>query len=148
MEQNVIISIVGTQSYEDVDDTSIELITEGEYHDLGDEGYTLSYQESELTGLDGTLTTFRVEPTGRVILLREGEVNSQMVFEEGRRHLSLYETPQGSMSIGVSTKSLRATMTDTDGELEIKYAIEINNTLAGENLFHIKVRENTRTISQ
>ena len=95
MENNVIISIKGKQSYEDMEDETIELVTEGRLDPVGTEGYTLSYQESELTGLEGTLTTFQIEPE-RITLLRIGEVNSQMVFEQGRRHLSLYDTPYGS----------------------------------------------------
>ena len=92
MENNVIISIQGKQSFEAQGDDTIELVTEGCLEPDGDDGYTLSYQESELTGLEGTLTTFQIE-RDRVTLLRVGEVNSQMVFEEGRRHLSMYDTP-------------------------------------------------------
>ena len=89
---NVIISIKGKQSYEDAEDETIELVTEGRLEEDGSDGFTLSYQESELTGLEGTLTTFQIEKD-RITLMRVGEVNSQMVFEEGRRHLSMYNTP-------------------------------------------------------
>ena len=92
MENNVIISIQGKQSFEQAEDETIELVTEGCLQADGEDGYTLTYQESELTGLEGTLTTFQIE-RDRVTLLRIGEVNSQMVFEEGRRHLSMYNTP-------------------------------------------------------
>ena len=95
MENNVIISIQGKQSFEAQGDDTIELVTEGCLEPDGDDGYTLSYQESELTGLEGTLTTFQIE-RDRVTLLRVGEVNSQMVFEEGRRHLSMYDCPWAS----------------------------------------------------
>ena len=54
MENNVIISIQGKQSFEAQDDDTIELVTEGCLEPDGDDGYTLSYQESELTGLEGT----------------------------------------------------------------------------------------------
>ena len=85
MEKNVIISIKGVQRLEDADPDTMELVTEGRLEQDGN-SYTLSYQESELTGLEGTLTTFQVEPD-RVTLLRVGEFNSQMVFQEGRRHI-------------------------------------------------------------
>lgn len=53
MENNVIISIKGMQSYIGMDSDAIELVTEGRF-DQEDVGcYTLSYQESELTGLGG-----------------------------------------------------------------------------------------------
>lgn len=49
MENNVIISIQGKQSFEAQGDDTIELVTEGCLEPDGDDGYTLSYQESELT---------------------------------------------------------------------------------------------------
>ena len=142
MENNVIISIQGKQSFEAQDDDTIELVTEGCLEPDGDDGYTLSYQESELTGMEGTTTVFQVEPE-KVTLLRLGSVQSEMVFEEGRRHMSLYSTPYGNMEIGVRARRLNSTLELTGGRLEIDYDIEINHMLAGQSLFRIDVRENT-----
>ena len=43
MENNVIISIQGKQSFEAQDDDTIELVTEGCLEPDGVDGYTLSY---------------------------------------------------------------------------------------------------------
>ena len=140
MENNVIISIQGKQSFEAQDDDTIELVTEGCLEPDGDDGYTLSYQESELTGLEGTLSTFQVEPD-RITLMRMGMVNSQMVFQLGKRHFSMYDTPYGALSIGINTRKMRSNLNEDGGEIEIDYAIEIDHAVAGENLFRINVRE-------
>ena len=140
MDKSVIISIKGKQSYENVEDETIELVTEGLLAKEGEGAYTLSYQESELTGLEGTLTTIQVEGE-QVTLMRVGEVNSQMVFQEGRRHLSMYNTPYGAMAIGVNTRHLLADLNDQGGDIEIDYAIEIDHAIAGRNIFQIKVKE-------
>ncbi|OUN23098.1 DUF1934 domain-containing protein [Flavonifractor sp. An82] len=147
MENNVIISIQGKQSFEDQEPEVIELVTEGQLSRDGEDGYTLTYQESELTGLEGTLTTFQIEPE-RVTLLRMGEVNSQMVFEEGRRHLSMYNTPYGALAVGISTKKMRTQLSPAGGSIEINYALEIDHAVAGENLFHIQVRQKGSNIRQ
>lgn len=147
MDKSVIISIKGKQSYENVEDETIELVTEGLLAKEGEGAYTLSYQESELTGLEGTLTTFQIE-RDRVTLLRVGEVNSQMVFEEGRRHLSMYDTPYGALSVGINTRKMRAELDARGGSIEIDYAIEIDHALAGQNLFRIHVREKGPAIKQ
>lgn len=146
MEKNVIISIKGVQRLEDADPDTMELVTEGRLEQDGN-SYTLSYQESELTGLEGTLTTFQIE-RDRVTLLRVGEVNSQMVFEEGRRHLSMYDTPYGALSVGINTRKMRAELDARGGNIEIDYAIEIDHALAGQNLFRIHVREKGPAIKQ
>ena len=146
MEKDVIISIKGTQKYDGGEPGAVELVTAGRLAQ-DEAGYTLSYQESELTGLEGTLTTFQIE-RDRVTLLRVGEVNSQMVFEEGRRHLSMYDTPYGALSVGINTRKMRAELDARGGSIEIDYAIEIDHALAGQNLFRIHVREKGPAIKQ
>ena len=141
MEKDVIISIRGTQDYSGTDPDTMELVTEGKLA-VQDGALRLSYEESELTGMEGTTTVFQVEPE-KVTLLRLGSVQSEMVFEEGRRHMSLYSTPYGNMEIGVRARRLNSTLELTGGRLEIDYDIEINHMLAGQSLFHIDVRENT-----
>ena len=141
MEKDVIISIRGTQDYSGTDPDTMELVTEGKLA-VQDGALCLSYEESELTGMEGTTTVFQVEPE-KVTLLRLGSVQSEMVFEEGRRHMSLYSTPYGHMEIGVRARRRNSTLELTGGRLEIDYDIEINHMLAGQSLFRIDVRENT-----
>ena len=139
MEKEVIISIKGMQQYEGALPDVVELVTAGQLSRDG-ESYTLSYQESELTGLEGTLTTIQVDGE-QVTLLRMGEFNSQLVFQEGRRHLSMYNTPYGAMSIGVHTRHLLAELSDQGGDIEVDYSIEVDHALAGRNIFRISVKE-------
>lgn len=142
MTENVIISIKGKQLYAESSPEEMELVTSGTLKRNGRGGYTVSYQETELTGLEGTTTRLHIDG-GRVTLLREGNINSQMVFEEGRRHLSMYETPYGALSIGVNTRRMRSTLGEAGGDLEIDYAIEIDNLVAGQNLFRMNVKRNS-----
>lgn len=139
LESNVVISIWGQECQDGTYSAPIELVTEGVLRQEQDT-YVLSYQESEVTGMAGTLTTFQIAPQC-VTLLRVGEYNSQMVFEEGRRHMSLYETPYGQLSFGIHTRKMRFAMDDKGGEIEIGYNLEINHRLASTHDFHIRVRE-------
>ena len=140
MTDNVIISIKGKQLYAESAPDEMELVTAGTLKCDGRGGCTVSYQETELTGLEGTTTRLHIKD-GQVTLLREGSINSQMVFEEGRRHLSMYETPYGALSLGVNTRRMRSTLSEAGGDLEIDYAIEIDNLIAGQNLFRMNVRK-------
>ena len=146
VKKDVIISIKGLQQDPEGESDTITLVTAGRYYRKNDH-YYISYEESELTGLEGTLTTFQIE-RDRVTLLRVGEVNSQMVFEEGRRHLSMYDTPYGALSVGINTRKMRAELDARGGSIEIDYAIEIDHALAGQNLFRIHVREKGPAIKQ
>ena len=139
MEETVIISIKGSQLYEGQDPDVTELVTAGTLR-REQEGYTIAYQETELTGLEGTTTKLRIEGP-RVTLLRQGSVNSQMIFEVGRKHLSMYETPYGALAVGIETRRLKNTVDEAGGDLEIDYAIEIDNLLAGKSLFQLNVKK-------
>ena len=142
-ENNVIISIKGTQSYEQQEDDVIELVTEGRLEREDEGHFTLSYQESEVTGLEGTLTTFQIEPE-RITLMRLGGVNSEMVFELGRRHLSMYDPPYGALAMGVNTRELSAALDERGGRIRIVYDIELDHALAGRNTFDIQIRQARR----
>ncbi|MEG0765587.1 MAG: DUF1934 domain-containing protein [Pseudoflavonifractor sp.] len=147
MDKSVIISVSAKQSFEDAEDETVELVTEGVLACEGGGDFTLSYQESELTGMQGTLTTFQVEGQ-RITLLRMGEYNSQMVFEPGRKHLSYYNTPYGTLSIGVNTNRMQAALDEHGGQITIDYGIEVDHAMAGRNLFQIDIREKESAIKQ
>ena len=89
--------------------------------------------------LEGTTTRFQIQGP-RVILTRSGTVNSQMVFEEGRQHTSLYETPFGELSVDIQTSVLKHNLTERGGLMEIKYSIAVEHTVTGRNCFKIRVR--------
>ena len=134
----VTLFIRGEQYFDDVDPDATELVTEGTL-ELMEEGMRLTYQETSLTGMEGTTTTFEI--TGpQVTLRRAGTVNSQMVFEEGRQHTSLYETPYGELSVDIQTSTLRHNLSDRGGLLEIRYSIAVEHTVTGRNSFKIRVK--------
>ena len=141
MEKEVIISIKGKQEVGDGPAESMELVTKGWMRRM-DGVYTLAYQESEVTGLEGTLTTIKVEQEEeRVTLTRVGEYNSEMVFEEGNRHLSLYNTPYGAVSMGVNTRHLLAELDDNGGCVEVDYTLEVEGAVVGRNTFQIRAKD-------
>ncbi|MCL2827274.1 MAG: DUF1934 domain-containing protein [Oscillospiraceae bacterium] len=140
--KDVIISIKGAQgmgrNLQD-DAESVELITSGEYSHGGGET-VFSYMESEVTGMVGTRTTFRIDPR-MVTLTREGTTNAQMVFEQGKKHVFLYETPYGATSMGVDTRRLTHGLDEGGGKMEIDYIIDVDSVVISENSFVINVRE-------
>ena len=134
----VLLTIHSEQHYEDTEPDSIELMTEGVL-ELTREGMVLSYQESELTGLEGTTTAFEIRGP-QVILSRTGNVNSQIVFEEGKQHTSIYETPFGELAIDIQTSRLRHSLSERGGLMDLRYSISVDHAVTGRNAFKIRVR--------
>jgi len=137
MKKQVMLSICGRQAYMDQEPDTIELVTEGSM-EFVDGGWNIQYQETELTGLAGVTTTFRVEP-GKVILTRTGGLISEMVFQEGMRHESLYQMDFGALLITVCASRIFAQIGDDGGMVDLVYNIDIENNTAGTVDYHLEI---------
>ena len=138
MKKDVIISIRGLQEQDGEAGDPITLVTPGRFYRKND-SYYISYEESELTGLAGTRTTLRVKPD-YVKLVRTGLYPSELLFELGKRHMSLYHTDYGDLSIVVSTNHIRNTITDDGGDLDVQYTVEVANTPVGVNHLSLTIK--------
>ena len=138
MKQKVLLSIRGTQVYMDQEPDVIELVTDGTMAFV-DGGWDISYEETELTGMAGVTTTFRVEP-GKVTLRRTGKLRSEMVFQEGVRHESLYQLDFGALLMTVTAQRVYYDIVSDGGTIDIVYSIEIENSAAGTVDYHLDIR--------
>ena len=121
------------------DDEPIELPEMPEPTDLILEGrlvtgktrVELVYEEGELSGMAGAVTSVSFERAtpGLVSMMRTGTVKTALVFEEGKRHFSIYDTPFSSFQVCVHTLRVDNRLL-TDGELHLDYLVEIHGAQA------------------
>ena len=136
--KKVMITIKGLPVFSTNDDDAFELLTDGEY--VQEDGVaTFSYIENSMMGYGDQLTTFNVEKD-RVILRRNDGESGDMIFSEEQKHHFLYDTPFGSVMLGIDTHRITKNMSDDGGNLEIRYDIEVDNVSVSQNLFKIKIR--------
>ena len=138
MKKKVMLSITGRQAYQDQEPDTIELVTEGTM-ELRDGGWNIRYEETELTGMAGVTTVFRIEP-GKIILTRTGRLHSQMIFQEGKPYDCLYQTEFGALMMQIQARQMLFHMTPEGGFVDLVYSIDIENTQAGEIDYHLDVR--------
>lgn len=117
----------------------IELNTSGTYEHTPTET-RFSYLETEITGLDGTETTFSVTDSV-VSITREGTVTMQMVFEEGRQNHFNYKTPYGNILMSVDTQTIKKNFNESGGTLEVGYVLDMQREVAFRTHFTVEVRE-------
>ena len=125
----VMLQIRGIQKYQGQEPEIIELTTEGTM-ERQKEVWEIAYEESDLTGLDGVTTAFRVGPRG-VILKRTGKLENQMIFMEGKRHESLYRIDIAARMIAVKATRVNTAVNEQGGTVYTYYNIEIEDTNAG-----------------
>ena len=142
MEKQIILFVRGEQTYDSVSPEVTELATEGLMTIEGEE-VTLTYQESEITGMEGTTTRIIVR-WDTLVLERTGMNVSRMEFKQGERSSSFYETPWGTMAVDIATTKLAHRLTERGGVMEIAFTIAVNHQVTGENRFKVRVREAAR----
>lgn len=138
MKKDVLISIKGVYEVDDDRDV-IELFTTGQYYKKDGE-YYIAYDETEATGFEGSRTTMRIQP-GKVTLERVGEATTQLIVERGVRHQCHYDIGYGDMMIGVLGGRIKSDLSDAGGNVEFKYSLDVNSTLASENEMYVNVKE-------
>ncbi|MBL4935807.1 DUF1934 domain-containing protein [Clostridium sp. YIM B02515] len=125
MRKKAIISVTSKQT--DSDESAIEVVTPGEFY-KEDNFYYAVYNETELSGMEGTTTTLKVMPDS-LLLSREGTTATEMRFKKYAKDLILYNTPYGVMEMKIETKDLTVNLDENGGDVAINY----NLTIAGQN---------------
>ena len=136
MKKNVIISIKGVQSYND-DNGEVELITIGDLYKKNNDFYVV-YKESELTGLEGK-TVLKIEKD-KLTLTRNNRA-SQMIFEPNIPHTNHYDMGDGAFQVIVKTRKLDTVFSESGGNINVKYDLNINNFIVSQNYLDISVKE-------
>lgn len=103
------------------------------------DNYFLRYEE-EAEGMNGTFTEVRFTETEpkSVSIVRTGALDSFMLFEEGKRNVSVYNTGIMPFEICIYTKSVDNRLLD-DGCLEITYLVEIKGACAQKTTLKMEI---------
>ena len=121
----------------------IEMSSEGELY-ITDDRVIIAYDESELTGMEGSHTQVRFERNAPelVTMMRSGNVSTILVFEEGKRHICTYQTPYMPFEICVLTKTVKNDLLE-NGVIELDYIVEIRGAQAERTQFKIEIFEDS-----
>ena len=99
------------------------------------------YEESEISGMDGTTTTLVIKDDV-LVLEREGSTSTRMEFKKGEDVISLYNTTYGMMNINISTKELDIDMDEDGGVIYTKYVLGLEGQPGITTELKVKIRAN------
>ena len=120
-------------------DETITLDTPGVYGEAENYRY-ISYEETSLSGLEGTKTTIRLFGD-RVTLSRRGSFVQETEYIPGEELESEYMTPAGPMRILTTAREVVDTVKNGTGEIRLVYDIEMEGLFKHLNEIVIEVRE-------
>ena len=117
----------------------LDINTIGSYLDDG-ERISISYDESEATGMEGSTTTltFLKSDPSVITMIREGVVSATLVFENEKRHHCLYQTPFMPFEVCVRTIKVSNSLLGL-GALTLDYVVEIRGAKADRTKFSMQI---------
>lgn len=142
MKKEVLIAIAGLQ-FEVDEDAALEVISPGEYYYRNGKHYVLyeELQEDE-NGIKGGITKNTLKFTENSVELRKSGFNNVvMTFETGKSTLTCYQTPVGSLMIGIDTSSIKVQKLEAGIVIDICYNLDINYSHVSECAIRIKIIE-------
>jgi uncharacterized beta-barrel protein YwiB (DUF1934 family) len=139
LKDDFIISITGTQKYEQEEDGKVSVDTFGSYIMRNGIRF-ITYKEYDDENLQISRTAVvKVEGDRRVTMMKAG-TGTRLILEKGKRHSCIYNTHYGTLSLGVYTSDLTSTLDDDGGELTVNYTLDINTSMSSENTVHLTVK--------
>lgn len=124
MTKEVLVSISGLQFAEQMESEPVEVITSGDYYKKNGKHYIIYDEVSE--GFDGTTKNIIKLGEESLDITKRGAANVHMMFEKGKKNVTYYYTPYGSILIGIDATRIEVEETEHDIHVTVDYALDIN----------------------
>lgn len=124
MTEEVLVSIKGLQMLSPEEEDEMEVVTHGSYLKKGNRHY-IRYEEV-VEGMEGTIQNLiKVDENGMEVTKR-GLTNVHMVFEKDKKNMTYYETPFGSLLIGIAATNVDVKSSEKNIDVTVQYALDVN----------------------
>lgn len=126
MTKDVLIAVSGLHFYEKGNNEKDEtkLVIPGEYFLKNDTHYILYEEKDE----NNQVVMNRIKIKNDVIeITKRGELNVHMIFERGKKNLTNYQTPFGTLFLGLDTEKIQLEEAEDRLKIFIKYELEANH---------------------
>lgn len=138
MTKDILINISGTQV--DIDEEEpVELVTTGAYYLRKGKHYILYDEIADDNEV--VKNVLKIGPQ-TVELTKKGGTGSHMVFEKGKENLSYYDTPFGSLLLGVNTSDIQWQEREDHMKLRVNYDLTINSDHISNCIIDVSIKPN------
>ena len=124
MTKDVLISISGHQ-FEVDDKEAIEVVTPGNYYFKNNKHYILYDEYIDDSELEKTKNKLVISDN-MISLSKSGPASVNMLFEPGKDTVTCYNTPFGSLMIGLSNSQINTNHSEDLIDININYDLIIN----------------------
>ena len=143
----VFINLLAIARYDQMPDYPIQFMTVGSLHYTGPDEVLIQYVESQQDEETGEIMKSDISlflHDGRITMERKGDYANTMVFAKGQRFEGVYHTPYGEMNMAVFTKEAACRFSRAEGNMHLKYQLNIQGSYASTNELHLEYRADQR----
>ena len=139
MDKEVLIHVRGLQTIDaDGDQEPVEIVVPGEYYFRNGSHY-LRYEEVMEDFAEPTIHYIKISPKGMEVR-KKGVVNVHMVFEQGKKNMTYYTTPYGTIEMGIAATNLDLKENDGGLNMKVDYALDMNQEHVADCYLAIKAQ--------
>lgn len=139
MDKEVLIHVSGLQTMDaEGDQEPIEIVVPGEYYFRNGIHY-LRYEEILEDFAEPTINYIKISPKGMEVR-KKGVVNVHMVFEQGKKNMTYYTTPYGTIEMGIAATNLNLEENDSGLNMKVDYALDMNQEHVADCYLAIKAQ--------
>lgn len=139
MTKEILVSIKGEQFGNQMEEPSpIEIMTAGEYYFRNGNHY-IKYEEAFEDVTDTVQNLMKIKPQS-IEVSKKGAVNVHMVFEEGKKDVTYYTTPFGTIQMGIATTKINVQETDSNMDIQIDYALDMNEEHVSDCVLSMNIK--------
>lgn len=140
MDKNVLIHVRGLQLMDsEADQEPLEIVVPGEYYFRNGSHY-LRYEEMMEDFSEPTINYIKIAPQGMEVR-KKGLVNVHMVFEQGKKNMTYYTTPFGTIQMGIAATNLALDESQNGLNMKVDYALDMNEEHVADCYLSIRVQE-------
>lgn len=123
MTENVLVTIKGLQ-FSSGDEQAIEIINLGKFSEINGKLY-VKYDEM-LEGENRLTSNLIKIGENSVEITKKGPVTAHLLFNANEKTMTYYDTPFGSLYMGIFSRSLEIDKNEDSIRISIDYSLEVN----------------------
>lgn len=142
MTKDVFVSVTGLQVMGDTDGYDpIEMVTVGEYYFRNGKHF-IKFDEV-FEGFSGTTENLIKASSESIEVRKKGTANVHMIFNPQKKNVTFYQTPFGSIRMGISATRIHCRESEEEIDIQVDYSLELNEEAIADCYISVNVRPKT-----
>ena len=138
MKEKVFVKVKGLQFANGQEDEDIiEVINVGRYRIINGSEY-VKYDEVYEESTQKSTNTIKISEKC-VEITKKGLVTAHMSFVEGEKTMTFYDTPYGSIYLGIFAQNIQIERDEDDIRISIQYSIDMNYEKVADSHIDIEI---------